>query len=120
MTRVLVIEDERDSAWVIASLLEHYDIEVEVARNGRAGLDRLADFLPDVVITDLAMPEVDGWSVLKTIRSNPETASMPVIATTAFHSPSVQRDALEAGFTAYYPKPIDADMLVAEIETMVG
>ena len=65
------------------------------------------------------MPEMDGWQTLANIRNNPETAGIPVVAITAYHSANVAHDAISSGFDAYYSKPIDALSFVKNITTLV-
>jgi CheY-like chemotaxis protein len=63
---------------------------------------------PTCIITDLAMPEMDGWEMLHQLRENASTRHIPVIAMTAYDSPNVGDDAKEVGFNAYFPKPLRA------------
>jgi len=79
----------------------------------------LPNIHPTVVITDLAMPEMDGWQMLSELRSQPETAQLIVVAITAYHSVNVAEDALAAGFNAYFAKPIAAASFVGELAALV-
>lgn len=117
--RVLVVEDQDDSIQVVSQILQHYDIDVYVARNGRECLEMLPNIHPTVVITDLAMPEMDGWQMLSELRGQPETAQLIVVAITAYHSVNVAEDALAAGFNAYFAKPIAAASFVSELAALV-
>jgi CheY-like chemotaxis protein len=117
--RVLVVEDQDDSVQVVSQILEHYGIEVHVAGNGRECLEMLPGVRPTLVITDLAMPEMDGWQMLSELRSHPKTADLIVVAITAFHSVNVAEDALAAGFDAYFAKPIAAASFVDELAALV-
>jgi CheY-like chemotaxis protein len=118
--QILVVEDQDDSVQVVSQILEHYGIEVHVARNGQECLDMLPTIQPTLVITDLAMPEMDGWQMLNKLRSQPETADLIVVAITAYHSVNVAEDALAAGFDAYFAKPIAAASFVDELAELVG
>jgi len=118
--QILVVEDQDDSVQVVSQILEHYGIEVHVARNGQECLDMLPTIQPTLVITDLAMPEMDGWQMLTQLRSQPETADLIVVAITAYHSVNVAEDALAAGFDAYFAKPIAAASFVDELAALVG
>ncbi len=105
--QVLVVEDEHDSAQVVSQILLFYGAQVHVARNGFECLEVLRHLTPTLIITDLAMPGMDGWQTLGQIRADPATANIPVVAVTAYHSANVAQGALEAGFDAYFPKPLE-------------
>ena len=107
--QILIVEDDPFSLDVVEDALRFFcsPAEVRCAVNGREALETLSDYQPTVVIMDLAMPEMDGWEALYAIRHNPQTAHLPVIAITAYHSPRVRDDAARAGFTGYVQKPID-------------
>lgn len=116
---VLIVEDEQDSVQMVSEILGFHGIDVEVARNGYECLETLNNFRPTLIIMDLSMPEMDGWQTLANIRDNPETADIPVVAITAYHSANVAHDAMNSGFDAYYSKPIDALSFVKNITTLV-
>jgi CheY-like chemotaxis protein len=119
MWQVVLVEDEHDSAEMVTEILSHHGIQVYLARNGFECLDLLQQIEPNLVVTDLAMPEMDGWRTLSEMRSNPQTAHIPVIAITAYHSVNVAQDALNAGFDAYFAKPFSPDSLMDGIRRML-
>ena len=105
--RVLVVEDEYDSVQMVSKILRHNGIETEVVHNGEECMVFLeANRLPSLVVMDLSMPHMDGWQTLAAIRSNPDTAHLPVIAMTAYDSALVAEDAYRAGFQHFFAKPI--------------
>lgn len=118
--QVLVVEDEDDSLQVISQIFEHYQAEIRVARNGRACLDVLATFRPTVIIMDLAMPGMDGWQALAQIRADPRLQRIPVVAITAFDSPNVAEEALQAGFDAYFAKPVNVAEFIDSLRQVVS
>lgn len=118
--QVLVVEDEHDSAQVVSQILLYYGAEVHVARNGYECLEALHDLIPTLIITDLAMPGMDGWQTLTEIRANPKTAHIPVVAITAYHSANVAQGAMEAGFDAYYAKPLEPVSFMNSLERMLS
>jgi CheY-like chemotaxis protein len=115
--QVLVVEDEHDSIQVVSEILTYHGIQVLVAHSGQECLDMLSVTEPDLVVMDLAMPEMDGWQTLMKMRANPAMAHIPVVAITAYHSINVAEDAIQAGFNAYFPKPLDPASLV---DSLVG
>jgi CheY-like chemotaxis protein len=116
---VLVVEDEHDSVQMLSEIMAHHHIAVAVARNGHDCLKMLATLRPTLVIMDLAMPGLDGWQTLKSIRANPATADLPVVAITAYHSTAVGRDALAAGFNGYFSKPLNALTFIDSLAALV-
>ena len=103
---VIVVEDTYDDIQLVSAILEFHGVNVKVAKNGIECLKLLEDFNPTMIITDLSMPEMDGWEMLSQIRSNELTSHIPVIAVTAYTSVDVAYDAVNAGFDAYIPKPL--------------
>jgi CheY-like chemotaxis protein len=108
--RVLVVEDEADLAWVERFNLEEEGYEVQVAPEGRAALDAVGSFRPDVLVLDVMLPHLDGWSVLAKIRELPEDRRPHVILVSAVAG---VRDQLQAeGVKSFLAKPFDMDDLV--------
>lgn len=105
--RVLVVEDDLHGRNVVRTVLESAGISVDQAGDAHeaAGFLDQANAYSAVVI-DLSLPEVSGWQLLQMIRANPTHSDTPCIAITAYHSSKVAQEALEAGFVAYIPKPI--------------
>lgn len=116
---ILVVEDEYDSIQMVSKILRHHGVEVHIARNGYECLEKLELLVPDLIIMDLALPGMDGWETLAKIRTNPLTESLPVVAITAYHSVSVEEDAKEAGFNAYFPKPLSTKGIIQQLGEIV-
>lgn len=117
--RVLVVEDEFDSITMVSKILRHYGAKVDIAHDGHECLEKLDEFHPTIVIMDLALPEMDGWETLAKIRENDNTAKIPVVAITAYHSVNVEEDAAEAGFDAYFPKPLDTGSIIDKLNNII-
>jgi CheY-like chemotaxis protein len=116
---VLVVEDEYDSMEFVQGLLQHYGIHSVGASTGEEALEILRQMSPNLVIIDLALPGLDGWGLLKQLRANKALTGVPLVAITAFHTPELAEQAIEAGFSAYFAKPIDATSFVRELEGIV-
>lgn len=114
--RVLVIEDDPDGQEVVARILRHHHVTHDIATTGEDALNLLASNTYNGAIVDLALPGMDGWTVLNHIQNNPATANLPCVAITAFHSAEVAIHAIEAGFVAYFPKPLEPTAFVRELE----
>jgi CheY-like chemotaxis protein len=79
----------------------------------------LGQLTPTLVITDLAMPGVDGWGVLAAVRGNLASAHVPVVAVTSYHSNKLADEAITRGFDAYFPKPLNPDSFVQELDALI-
>jgi len=119
---ILVVEDDPDGQEMITTMLEHLKYVVDTADNGEQASRMLFDSGNSyrAIIIDLALPGKDGWQVLQEIRNEPSTANVPCIAVTAFHNSKLREEALRAGFTAYFPKPIDGTKLGRELDRILG
>ena len=116
---VIVVEDTFDDIQLVSAILAFHGVNVKVAVNGIECLKLLEEFTPSMIITDLSMPEMDGWEMLAQIRSNHLTQHIPVIAVTAYDSVDVAYDASNAGFDAYIPKPLSPRTFVESLLQVV-
>jgi signal transduction histidine kinase/DNA-binding response OmpR family regulator len=120
--RVLVVDDETDTRELIAFTLSICGAEVMVASTAREALDTLQDWMPDVLVSDIGMPGVDGYAFIRKIRKR-ETGSkslLPAVALTAYAGVEDRLRALSAGFQAHLAKPLDTDELVQIVATLAG
>ena len=116
---VIVVEDTYDDIQLVSAILKHNNINVKVAKNGKECLELLEVMEPTLIITDLAMPEMDGWEMLSAIRSNVMKSHIPVVAVTAYDSVDVAYDALNSGFDAYIAKPLSIRTFVDQLQQIV-
>ncbi len=112
MSSILVIEDNTEMRENIVEILQlaHYD--VVTAANGSLGIELAMLIKPDLIISDIAMPEMDGWQVLKAIRHQPHTGSIPFIIITAKAEQHLEAAALELGASGFLPKPFEGNQLL--------
>jgi CheY-like chemotaxis protein len=110
---ILLAEDDVRNIFALSSVLEPLGVKLEIARNGREALDRLKTLDPDLVLMDIMMPEMDGLTAMRHIRSTPETRDLPIIALTAKAMADDRERCLQAGANDYIAKPIDVDKLVS-------
>ncbi len=120
--RVLVVEDDPDGQEMVTTMLQHMKFLVDSVDDGEQASEVLFnDSVPyGAIIIDLALPGKDGWELLGDILRNPTTANVPCIAVTAYHNSKLREEALRAGFTAYFPKPIDGTLLGRELERLIN
>ncbi|MGE0495186.1 MAG: response regulator [Vulcanimicrobiota bacterium] len=112
---VLVIDDQASFLEVMYSELSEAGYRVHLARSGEEGLARLASLRPSAVLLDIVMPGMGGWEVLKRIRANPQTSSIPVIITSVLDNSPVGYD---LGIAAWLTKPVDASRFQAVLQDL--
>lgn len=118
-SRILVIEDNEDNLSLMRLLLERAKYEVLAAENGFAGLEVARAEQPDLILLDLAMPEIDGWEVARELKSDIVTSNIPIIVVTAHALPKDRERAFEAGCNAFIVKPFSVAKLINEIENLL-
>jgi DNA-binding response OmpR family regulator len=116
MKKVLVIEDESVLRMNLAKVLRLENFEPLTAANGREGIELARRELPDLILCDILMPELDGWRVLAEIRSDPATARIPFIFLTARGDLPDLRAGMKLGADEYLVKPVHLADLLAAIE----
>lgn len=117
--RILVVDNDVDSCSLISTMLQIYAVDTQVAFSASQALDVIQQFRPDVLISDIAMPEENGYSLLKKVRAQEtEEFPLPAIAVTAMVSDEDRALAMAAGFQRWLSKPIDMDRLIETIATM--
>ena len=112
---VLVIEDYSDSRALMAALLRANGYRVIEASNGREGFAQANRVNPDLILMDLAMPELDGVEATRLIRQRHGLAQTPIFAITGYGTKEVKDDAMAAGCTEVFVKPVDLDSLMGKI-----
>ena len=117
--RILIVEDDRDIAELVARYLEKSGFEVEVVASGREGLARLAERPPDLLVLDLMLPHVDGLEVCRIARSQERTAAIPIIMLTARAEETERIVGLEIGADDYIAKPFSPNELVARVRALL-
>lgn len=121
-TRVLVVEDEPDTQTLLRKQLVANGFEVTVARNGLDALVLLerSQALPQVIVCDINMPELDGIGFVRAIKARQETRAIPVIFLTASNDPRLMVDGINVGARFYVTKPFELDELVAKIRRVLA
>jgi YesN/AraC family two-component response regulator len=115
MTKVLVIENEEQTREILLDFLELEGFETIEAENGLVGVEKAHSYLPDITICDIAMPKLDGYGVLKTLRQNLDTAIIPLIFLTGRSSQQELRKGMELGASDYLTKPFTPEELLGAI-----
>jgi len=119
MNRIVVIEDNQPSARMAEKLLKHAGHEVTLAEDGESGLTTVLETLPDLVLIDLGLPDVDGQTVVALLRQQPALEHMPIIAFTAWPEDTAKQMALAYGCDGVINKPIDTRQFAAQVEAFL-
>jgi len=117
---ILIVEDSRTQAEQLKYMLEEHDFHVVTARNGREALDALRQRKPTLVITDITMPEIDGYELCRLIRTDEQLAELPVILLTALSHPEDVFKGLECGADNFITKPYEQNNLLARIHYLLA
>jgi len=118
LKHILVVDDNSSSRELVRFALEPSYV-VEEAADGRDAISQIRQTLPDLILMDIQMPEMDGYETLHEIRAHPESAQVPVVAITAFAMLEDREKAFEAGFDGYCAKPINIAALRTQINSLL-
>lgn len=113
--RLLVVDDEPNLLLAVAACLSAEDYEVTTARNGREALMHLAKTVPDLIVSDIRMPGMDGYQLARNLRGAARTALVPIIFLTAKDETVDRVEGFQAGIDAYLTKPFEPEELIAVV-----
>jgi DNA-binding response OmpR family regulator len=120
MNKILIIEDELETREMFLEALTEEGFETIGAENGRVGIQKIQQDLPDLIICDVTMPELNGNQVLATLRQNSATATIPFIFLTAKADESQRYRAIQLGANDYLTKPCTIEKLLEAIAKLSG
>lgn len=112
---LLIVDDEPNLLRAVAACLRGEGYEVETARSGEEALVQIAQRLPDLIVSDIRMPRMDGYALARQLRNNPRTHLIPIVFLTAKDESSERIAGIRSGVDAYLTKPFEPDELVAVI-----
>ncbi|GJD74665.1 response regulator [Methylobacterium goesingense] len=120
MAKILLVEDHEEIWDFLSRRLKRRGYDVILAHDGESGVQQARTGQPDVILLDMNLPILDGWSAARVLKSGSDTKGIPIIALTA-HAMSGDRDkAIQAGCNDYHPKPVDFSKLLTQINAAVG
>ena len=120
MPRVLIVEDNVDNYELVRFLLERAGYDICWARNGREGILMAKEEKPNLILMDLSLPEIDGWTATERIKSDPETKQIPIAALTAHTLPGDRKRALDAGCDGYLSKPMNIALFTDTVANLIA
>lgn len=113
---ILVAEDNEDNRIIAVTILRHFGYRVIEAETGAAAMALARAERPSLILMDVGMPDIDGWTATRTLKDDEHTRSIIIVAFTAHALPSDRQHAIDAGCDGYLAKPIDPMRLVREVE----
>ncbi len=119
MTHILLVEDHEEIWDFLSRRLKRRGFDVTVATDGQQGVDQARAVQPQIVLLDMNLPILDGWSAARKLKDDPATAAIPIIALTAHAMSGDREKALAAGCDDYHPKPIDFSGLLNQIDALI-
>ena len=120
MSRILLVEDNEMNRDMLKRRLERRNFTVLVAVDGVQGVEMTKSEMPDIVLMDMSLPEMDGWQATRQLKADEAVKSIPVIALTAHAMSGDREKALEAGCDDYETKPIDFERLLEKINQFIA
>ncbi|HEU4767145.1 MAG TPA: response regulator transcription factor [Pyrinomonadaceae bacterium] len=118
--RLLVVDDEPNLLRAVAACLKAEDYEVSTARSGHEALLQLAEAVPDLIISDIRMPGMDGYKLARQLRGSPRTALVPIVFLTAKDETADRIEGFRAGVDAYLTKPFEPGELIAVVNGILN
>jgi CheY-like chemotaxis protein len=120
MPKVLIVEDDEMNRDMLSRRLVRRGYDVILAVDGGDGVRKATHEMPDVILMDMSLPEVDGWEATRRLKSSPDTSRIPIIALTAHAMADDERKAMDAGCDDFDTKPVELTRLLGKIETLLG
>ena len=120
MKKVLVVEDHPDMLAILVWQMERLGFLVIPAKHGKEGVEKAVKEKPHLILMDIMMPGMDGREATRTLRSNPETQDIPILAATALFRESDLRSCLEAGCNDYLVKPFTLEQLQGKVQEFIS
>ena len=120
MKKVLVVEDHPDMLELLVWQMERLGFLVIPAKHGKEGVEKAVKEKPHLILMDIMMPGMDGREATRTLRSNPETQDIPILAATALFRESDLRSCLEAGCNDYLVKPFTLEQLQGKVQEFIS
>ena len=120
VSRILLVEDHEEIWDLMSRRLKRRGHEVILATDGQEGVDKARAERPDILLLDMNLPVLDGWSAAGLLKADAATAGIPIIALTAHAMAGDRERALAAGCDDYHPKPVDFSRLLSQIDALVA
>jgi len=120
MSVILIVEDNEKNMILVRDVLQFKGYQTLEAATGTEGLRLAREAMPDLVLMDIKLPDIDGITALKRLRADPQTRKMSVVAVSASVMPDDQQRIIASGFDAYITKPINVKSFIETVERFIG
>jgi two-component system, cell cycle response regulator DivK len=119
MIRILYVEDNEDNVYMLTQRLTRHGFQVSIASDGVQGIEMAHREKPDLILMDLGLPALDGWTAARQLKQSPDTQDIPILALSAHTMPGDREKALAAGCDDYDAKPVVFERLLEKIDTLI-
>ena len=119
MTKILYVEDNPDNVYMLTRRLKKKGFELIIAGDGQEGIDKAVEENPDLILMDLSLPTMDGWTATAKIKEMKQVKDIPIIALSAHAMPEHRDRAIKAGCSDYDTKPVDIKRLLSKISQYI-
>ncbi|HXV81867.1 MAG TPA: response regulator [Candidatus Binatia bacterium] len=120
MKKILIVEDHADMRELLTWQIELMGFLPIPAKHGKEGVEKAVAEQPQLILLDIMMPGMDGWEAARTLRANPETKDIPILAATALFRDSDLRSCLDAGCNGYIVKPFTFQELQGKVQEFIA
>jgi len=117
--RVLIVDDEEKNYRLITAILKNLGCVFDTAKNGRDAILKTIEFNPDLIVLDIMMPEMDGYTVCKILKDNSDTRHIPILVVTALDDKASKLKAFEAGANDFLTKPVDSTEVMIRTKNLL-
>lgn len=118
--KILIVEDNESNRQLLHYVLEHRGHEVIEAKDGKEGIEKAGEYMPDLIFMDLQLPVLDGFTAIKMLKNNPKTEHIKIIGITAFAMKGDKEMIKETGADDYIAKPIDTRLMAEIVDKFLG
>jgi CheY-like chemotaxis protein len=118
-SRVLIVDDSRDTCEIYAAYLGHFGFSTLTAHDGSNAVAMAINLKPDVIVMDVSMPNVDGITAIRWLKSHPRTRAIPVILLTGYPADAIEQGGIEAGAAAFLTKPCPPPELEVHVRRLI-
>ena len=120
MSRILLVEDHEEIWDFLSRRIKRRGHDVVIATDGQEGVDKAAREQPDLILLDMNLPIMDGWTAAGVLKSSAATAGIPIIALTAHAMSGDREKVIAAGCDDYHPKPVDFSRLMTQVDALLS
>jgi len=118
--KILLVEDDEMNRDMLSRRLVKRGYDVVIAVNGQEGVEKARSMYPGLILMDMSLPVMDGWTATRTLKGDPETSGIPIIALTAHAMSGDETKAREAGADDFDTKPVELKRLLSKMEDLLG